>query len=117
MPAILCVHVKRFGGKQLSGSTYVQEKYDGKINFPLVLDMGPFTTQAIPSSDAFVYDLECVVVHQGDNVHNGHYFAFCRQDKKWFRFDDEIVSATTVEDVLRQEAYLLFYSLRNLKPA
>lgn len=122
LPAILCLHVKRFGSK-ISGSVFVQEKYDGKIDFPLVLDMAPYTTAQSTSAatpvpaDAYVYDLECVVVHQGDNVHNGHYFAFCRQDKKWFRFDDEIVSATTTEDVLRQEAYLLFYSLRKLSSA
>jgi ubiquitin carboxyl-terminal hydrolase 22/27/51 len=115
LPAILCVHVKRFGMK-IAGTSLVQEKYEGKIDFPLVLDMAPYTTQTsgTASSDRYVYDLECVVVHQGENVHNGHYFAFCRQDKKWFRFDDEIVSATTTEDVLRQEAYLCFYSLRSL---
>lgn len=94
----------------------MQEKYDGKIDFPLVLNMMPYVTHVVPGmrNDSLVYDLDCVVVHQGDNVHNGHYFAFCRIDKKWFRFDDEIVSATTTEDVLRQEAYLLFYSLRHI---
>ena len=118
LPAILCVHVKRFGMKNAGGSM-VQEKYEGKIDFPLVLDMAPYTTQEDGSSasDRFVYDLECVVVHHGENAHNGHYFAFCRQDKKWFRFDDEIVSATTTEDVLRQEAYLCFYALRSLGSA
>jgi ubiquitin carboxyl-terminal hydrolase 22/27/51 len=116
LPAILCVHVKRFGMKYITPNNAVQEKHPGKIDFPLVLDMSPYTT--IPKATEekepgkFVYDLECVVVHQGENVHNGHYFAFCRQDGKWFRFDDEIVSATTTEDVMRQEAYLLFYSLR-----
>jgi hypothetical protein len=104
-----------------------------------------------------MYDLDCVVVHQGEHSHTGHYFAFCRvggvmaglnldvgaknggggvpngnananangngsgsvgygalPGGKWFRFDDEIVSATTTEDVLRQEAYLLFYGLRDI---
>jgi ubiquitin carboxyl-terminal hydrolase 22/27/51 len=99
-----------------AGSSLVQEKYDGKIDFPLILNMMPYVTHVSTGmkKDALVYDLDCVVVHQGDNVHNGHYFAFCRIDRKWFRFDDEIVSATTIEEVLRQEAYLLFYSLRNL---
>ena len=116
LPAILCVHVKRFGAK-MTGSTFTQEKYEGKIDFPLVLDMSPYTTSPKSESreaEKFVYDLECVVVHQGENAHQGHYFAFCRQDNKWFRFDDEIVSATTLEDVMRQEAYLLFYSLRSI---
>ncbi|KIY02897.1 uncharacterized protein Z520_01362 [Fonsecaea multimorphosa CBS 102226] len=160
LPAILCVHVKRFGMKQNAGGVFGPEKYEGKIDFGLHLDMAPYTTRpptkgtataeasvkkekkdgeagekkekekgketkgASASAKAstgarkesdFMYDLDCVVVHQGEHAQNGHYFAFCRQDNKWFRFDDEIVSATTTEDVLRQEAYLLFYSLRSLE--
>lgn len=112
LPAILCVHVKRFGTKVVN-NVYMEEKYGGKIDFPLTLNMSPFTTSH-SANDArkFTYDLECVVVHQGEHIQNGHYFAFCKQDDRWFRFDDEIVTATTTEDVLRQEAYLLFYSLR-----
>ena len=160
LPAILCVHVKRFGMKQLGTGNFVPEKYEGKMDFSLTLDMAPYTTRPplrngeaktvnnvnsinsattkgnnkndvkkeqqsqnhqhqhqIDDPGRFVYDLDCVVVHQGEHAQNGHYFAFCRQDGKWFRFDDEIVSATTTEDVMRQEAYLLFYSLRKLEKA
>ena len=109
------MHVKRFG---ITDRTFQQEKYEGKIDFPLVLDMSPYTTNPKGNDEKapgkFVYDLECVVVHQGEHAQHGHYYAFCRQDNKWFRFDDEIVSATTTEDVMRQEAYLLFYSLRSI---
>lgn len=138
LPAILCVHVKRFGMKQLSNGNVIPEKYEGKLDFPLQLDMGPWTTMPPRtvnlngadgsatngvgdkdkdkySRDRYLYDLDCVVVHQGEHAQNGHYFAFCRQDNRWFRYDDEIVSATTTEDVMRQEAYLLFYSLRGLE--
>jgi len=129
LPAILCVHVKRFGMKQLGTGVFVPEKYEGKIEFSLHLDMAPYTTRPPGTAsngtaplegtpvdrEKYQYDLDCVVVHQGEHAQNGHYFAFCRQDNKWFRFDDEIVSATTTEDVMRQEAYLLFYSLRSLE--
>ena len=136
LPAILTMHVKRFGmkrppGSATNGSNGTQssaigtpEKYEGKLDFPLVLDMYPYTVDAeegwygdIPKC---TYDLECVVVHQGDHAHAGHYYAFCRvpmgagKEMRWFKFDDEIVSATTIEEVLRQQAYLLFYSLRDL---
>ncbi|KAI1608422.1 ubiquitin carboxyl-terminal hydrolase 8 [Exophiala viscosa] len=117
LPAILCVHVKRFGMKQLGTGVYVPEKYEGRLDFNLHLDMAPYTTRPPTNGEdkeKYMYDLDCVVVHQGEHAQNGHYFAFCRQDTKWFRFDDEIVSATTTEDVMRQEAYLLFYSLRSL---
>ena len=115
LPAILCIHVKRFGMKMVNGD-YIEEKYGGKIDFPQVLNMSPYTTPSGKKDPrTFTYDLECVVVHQGEHIQNGHYFAFCKQDERWYRFDDEIVTATTTEDVLRQEAYLLFYSLRAIK--
>lgn len=139
LPAILCVHVKRFGMKKIGGvMSNIAEKYEGKLDFPLTLDMGPYTTASllhqtngtksskqangtsgangvIDASRKYIYDLDCVVVHQGEHSHTGHYYAYCRKGTKWYRFDDEIVSATTTEDVLRQEAYLLFYGLRELK--
>ena len=137
MPAILTMHVKRFGMKKPPGAASSQngtvsslvgtpEKYEGKLDFPLDLDMYPYTSNAQPNQlyrdqpTQCVYDLECVVVHQGDHAHTGHYYAFCRvavgegKEMKWFKFDDEIVSATTTEEVLRQEAYLLFYGLRDI---
>lgn len=141
LPIILTMHVKRFGMKKPSGSAAngtngtssvlgVPEKYEGKLDFPLSIDMGPYTTEFAASkttcADAFtgkasyVYDLDAVVVHQGEHAHTGHYFAFVRvaagegKEMRWFRFDDEIVTATTIEDVLRQEAYLLFYGARDV---
>lgn len=136
LPAILTMHVKRFGMKKPSGAGTgsngtvssligTPEKYEGKLDFPLELDMYPYTTYAQPQllnrdRQHGMYDLDCVVVHQGDHAHTGHYYAFCRvavgegKEMKWFKFDDEIVSATTTEEVLRQEAYLLFYGLRDI---
>jgi len=117
LPAILCIHVKRFG-MRVTNTLLLEEKYEGKIDFPLSIDMAPYTTSArLKDKEKYIYDLESVIVHQGELMANGHYFAFCKQDGKWFRFDDEIVSATTIEDVLRQEAYLLFYSLRSIGKA
>jgi ubiquitin carboxyl-terminal hydrolase 22/27/51 len=112
LPAILCIHIKRFGIKQ--SSPFNEEKYEGKIDFPLSLDMAPYTTRSSDEKGELLYDLESVIVHQGEQISNGHYYSFCRQDDRWFRFDDEIVSATTVEDVLRQDAYLLFYVAQNI---
>lgn len=137
LPAILTMHVKRFGMKKPPGNSVngnvssligTPEKYEGKLDFPLTLDMYPYTSVAPQSEDTdlqetppqCIYDLDCVVVHQGDHAHTGHYYAFCKvamgegKDMRWFKFDDEIVSATTTEEVLRQEAYLLFYGLRDV---
>lgn len=144
LPAILTMHVKRFGMKKPPGSatngvngtngvmpSYLgtPEKYEGRLDFPLVLDMTPYTiaadsegmqTDTYPRNRSeLVYDLDCVLVHTGEHAHVGHYYSFVRtatEDgklRKWMKFDDEIVSATTVEEVLRQEAYMLFYGLRD----
>lgn len=140
-PVILTMHIKRFGIKKPPGAANgsngtvssligVPEKYEGKLDFPLEINMAPYSSTAEikefwneygeyrgPNN---WYDLDCVVVHQGDHAHTGHYYCFCRvamgtgTAKRWFKFDDEIVSATTLEEVLRQEAYLLFYSARDM---
>jgi ubiquitin carboxyl-terminal hydrolase 22/27/51 len=117
LPALLCIQVKRFGART-SGGSYVEEKHEGRIDFPLMLNMRPFTARVKgQEEERLVYDLESVVVHVGQQIQNGHYLAFCRQDDTWFRFDDEMVSKSTAAEVLAQEAYLLFYSLRSWTPA
>lgn len=114
LPAILCIQVKRFGGR-MAGGSFIEEKHEGKIDFPVAIDMAPYTARTQSQKhQSMIYDLESVVVHHGQQIQNGHYLAFCRQDDRWFKFDDEIVSVSTAEEVLRQEAYLLFYSLRSL---
>lgn len=115
LPAILCIQVKRFGAR-IAGGSYIEEKHEGKIDFPLAIDMAPYTSAAAaapPSREKLEYDLESVIVHQGQQIQNGHYLAFCRQQDRWYKFDDELVSLSTTDEVLRQEAYLLFYSLRS----
>ncbi len=114
LPAILCIQVKRFGGR-MAGGSFIEEKHEGKIDFPVMIDMAPYTAHSkSQKQDSMIYDLESVVVHLGQQIQNGHYLAFCRQDDRWYKFDDEIVSVSTTDEVLRQEAYLLFYSLRTL---
>ena len=114
LPAVLCMQIKRFGTR-MAGNTFVKEKHEGKIDFPMSIDMAPYTTKSSSKDEHhFFYDLENVIVHDGKQIENGHFFAFCRQGFRWLKFDDEIVSVSTMQEVLRQEAYLLFYSLRSL---
>lgn len=64
----------------------------------------------------FKYDLYGVCVHLGgDCMSAGHYISFVKvQDGKWYKFDDEFVTAVNMEyelttKLLRENAYLLFY--------
>jgi hypothetical protein len=62
------------------------------------------------SSDEYKYDLFGVVVHKGDSLQSGHYYAFVKHKEQWFQLDDTNVRTVTIQDVKSQKAYLLFYS-------
>ena len=116
------------------------QKINTKLNFPLQLDMAPYTTRehtrehskksknknledetssisglfspTTPRSPGW-YDLSTVVVHIG-KMDSGHYLCYCRHDDQWFKFDDSKVTLATEQQVLDAEAYLLFYIIRSL---
>ncbi|XP_035911848.1 ubiquitin carboxyl-terminal hydrolase 31 [Anopheles stephensi] len=66
------------------------------------------------------YDLYAVCYHQGDTLETGHYTAACKNpyDGQWYRFDDQRVSQVPSdridEEIINNEAYLLFYQRRKL---
>ncbi|XP_049293795.1 ubiquitin carboxyl-terminal hydrolase 31 [Anopheles funestus] len=66
------------------------------------------------------YDLYAVCYHQGDTLETGHYTAACKNpyDGQWYRFDDQRVSQVPNdridEEIINNEAYLLFYQRRKL---
>uniref|UniRef100_A0AAG5DAL7 ubiquitinyl hydrolase 1 n=1 Tax=Anopheles atroparvus TaxID=41427 RepID=A0AAG5DAL7_ANOAO len=66
------------------------------------------------------YDLYAVCYHQGDTLETGHYTAACKNpyDGQWYRFDDQRVTHVTNdsidEEIINNEAYLLFYQRRKL---
>jgi ubiquitin carboxyl-terminal hydrolase 22/27/51 len=97
LPAILCMQVNRFQN-EVRGGTVVQKKIKGRVQYPLEIDMMPYTTKRKggkggrkgPNGDGdgggedgsgagrFLYELESVIVHEGKAIEQGHYFAFCR---------------------------------------
>lgn len=62
----------------------------------------------------------CVCVFQGDTLETGHYTAACKNpyDHQWYKFDDQKVSQVPVEnipdDIVNNEAYMLFYQRRKV---
>lgn len=65
---------------------------------------------AVPAP-SLPYDLHAVVNHSG-SMAQGHYTACVKELGRWFRFDDTWVKEVDEEEVLRSEAYLLFYFQR-----
>lgn len=53
---------------------------EGRIDFPLSINMLPYTTKQYSKSidrSKFIYDLSSAVVHKG-KLDAGHYYAYCR---------------------------------------
>ncbi|KAK5576979.1 hypothetical protein RB653_001916 [Dictyostelium firmibasis] len=106
-PPILTCQIKRFS---FLGS------YGGKINrqvqFDQTLNLSPFMTQ--PNNHS-IYDLYAVLVHLGGSTSSGHYYCYVKGSNGiWYNMDDSSVSQVSLNTVLSQKAYMLFYSKRNI---
>ncbi|MCJ1250273.1 hypothetical protein MMC30_007499 [Trapelia coarctata] len=130
LPPTMCIQLKRWEHRGKNA-----QKLDTKVNFPLQLDMTPYTArthrkkqkalaQGLPSQGPYSpftprspcwYELSTVVVHIG-KLDGGHYICYCKRDGQWFKFNDSKVTLATEAQVLGAEAYLLFYILKNLGP-
>lgn len=79
------------------------------VKFDEYLEVGDFSRI---DNTSLVYELNCVVVHEGTNFNTGHYIIFVNMGNGiWFRFNDNKFSKVSVETVLSQSAYLLFYTI------
>eukprot|EP00977_Amphora_coffeiformis_P007979 scaffold1803_cov92-Amphora_coffeaeformis.AAC.2 len=123
LPKILCLHLKRFDDKK---------KISDFVSFPLEsLNMGGLLPQfcevtnftnspgntngnedaTMMAEAELLYDLFGTVNHFG-TLQSGHYVANVKVEDKWFHCNDAHVSEISEDDVLKSDAYLLFYSRR-----
>ena len=98
-------------------------KLDEYVPFPTTLDLTPFICAAGPpathyeqlgqaaagsghaSSSMRLYG---VVEHEG-TFSGGHYIAYVRLEGRWYRMSDSFVSEVTEAEVLKKQAFMLFY--------
>ncbi|KAF8512245.1 hypothetical protein JB92DRAFT_3083359 [Gautieria morchelliformis] len=132
LPPVLCFQLKRFEHNSTDKSA--ARKIDTPIRFPALLNMLEFTTviAGMPESDEagtgspgadrmsdpgpetmYEYDLFAVINHEGQ-MNNGHYTNFARYCDEWYRFDDDKVHPSTLQDCLNSVAYMCFYVKRHL---
>ncbi|KAK3384793.1 ubiquitin carboxyl-terminal hydrolase-like protein [Podospora didyma] len=120
LPNVLSIQMKRFEFKQ--GRNERAAKIDTPVQFPLQLNMLPYTNRADTREAkennnelerSCTYDLLSVIVHVGE-IDTGHYTAYCRVGDNWFAFNDHKVEVAQISDVLSARAYLLFYIIRSL---
>ncbi|KAJ0001615.1 hypothetical protein NQD34_001411 [Periophthalmus magnuspinnatus] len=114
LPDILILHLKRFGCKGRS-----QVKLRTNVEFSTeTLDLSPFLSSSVFSSDGASYSLYAVVNHIG-HLHMGHYTALCHNTvtQTWHCFDDSEVRPVEGVRVQSPHAYILLYSRQPfLKP-
>lgn len=115
-PLVLTVHLKRFA-QDMHGRL---SKLSGHITFHEQLDLSPFIDQRDGSKQDGVYQLIGTVEHSG-TMRGGHYVAYVKGSENdeeasseggsstWYYISDSHVRKTSLESVLRSEAYLLFY--------
>ncbi|KAL2751930.1 hypothetical protein ACRALDRAFT_2114823 [Sodiomyces alcalophilus JCM 7366] len=120
LPNVLAIQLKRFEFKQ-GRHDRAPSKIDTTVNFPLQLNMLPYTSRARTSDTresydlarSCTYDLLSVVVHVGE-IDTGHYVSYCRVGDQWFKFNDHKVELASKSDVLGAQPYLLFYIVQSL---
>ena len=114
-PAVLIIHLKRF--LQLRGGR--REKIHALVDFPLTaLDLRRYLPAAGGDGGGGdgsypLYDLYAVSNHMG-SLTGGHYTAYCRHEASgaWLHFDDQHVHTVQPSAIKTNNAYVLFYRLR-----
>jgi ubiquitin C-terminal hydrolase len=96
LPIILCLHLKRWRDN-------LTKKSD-KVESPFILDITKFTIY----KERTLYQLFGIVNHEG-SINGGHYYSYVLRDKTWFSLNDEIVKSISLDSVIHESNYCLFY--------
>jgi len=116
-PLILIIHLKRFsfmsGMNEFASFGMYSRRGSGKINkhiaYDEALSLEPFMSYKHVGGVNF--SLFAVLVHAGMSMNSGHYYSYIKApDGKWNKMNDSLVRGCTIDDVLEQKAYLLFYA-------
>ncbi|KAF2314479.1 hypothetical protein GH714_026834 [Hevea brasiliensis] len=108
-PNILVIQLKRFEG--IFGG-----KIDKAIAFEEVLVLSSFMCKG--SQDPRPeYNLFGTIVHSGCSPESGHYYAYIKDAMgRWYCCNDSYVTLSTLQDVLSEKVYILFFSRTNQRP-
>jgi ubiquitin C-terminal hydrolase len=130
LPQVLILHLKRF---EFDYQTMTKHKLNDEYEFPLQLDMNPYTMQGMgaevdggensdgpPAKSKGLYHLKGIVAHLG-TTDTGHYYSFIRADDgavnengeggTWLEFNDKNVRPFS-EDRIPEECFGGEYTTR-----
>ncbi|KAA8526677.1 hypothetical protein F0562_008120 [Nyssa sinensis] len=102
-PNVLVIQLKRFEG--IFGG-----KIDRAIAFEELLVLSSYMCKA--SQDPHPqYSLFGTIVHSGYSPDSGHYYAYIKDAMgRWYCCNDSYVSLSTLQEVLSEKVYILFFS-------
>jgi hypothetical protein len=107
-PEICIIQLKRFGPVATDATNAKNDKF---IRFKEEL-----TLRCKGPEGPTDYRLKGIVVHRGNTINRGHFFSYVRNTEgKWHRLDDSNVVHVSINEVLRQKAYILFYAKTSLR--
>ncbi|KAL2331172.1 hypothetical protein Fmac_018753 [Flemingia macrophylla] len=108
-PNILVIQLKRFEGI-LGG------KIDKAVAFEEVLVLSSFMCKASQDPQP-EYKLFGTIVHSGYSPESGHYYSYIKDAMgRWYCCDDSCVTVATLQEVLSEKVYILFFSRTNQRP-
>jgi ubiquitin carboxyl-terminal hydrolase 4/11/15 len=110
-PNILIIQLKRFKIKSTNAIMGMLKngKNESKIEYPITgLDLKNYV---VGDDSSQIYDLIAISQHFG-SLSSGHYTALCKNQNRWYEFDDECVNLCPENKVVNSSAYLLFYRKR-----
>ena len=108
IPPVLSIQLKRFK-HNLHNDTF--SKIEIPIDIPLFLNITKYTSASMsPELDGDkIFELFALVCHIG-SVNTGHYIVIIKNGNgQWLKFDDSVISLISQEEVVKANAYLLFY--------
>ncbi|KAG6793804.1 hypothetical protein POTOM_003027 [Populus tomentosa] len=109
-PNVLVIQLKRFEG--IFGG-----KIDKAIAFEEVLVLSSFMSKTSQDPQP-KYNLFGIIVHSGYSLEAGHYYAYIKDAiGQWYCCNDSYVTLSTLQEVLSEKAYILFFSRTNQRPA
>ncbi|XXG68290.1 hypothetical protein AAC387_Pa06g1409 [Persea americana] len=108
-PNILVIQLKRFEG-------IVGLKIDRPIAFEEVLTLSSYMCKASQDPQP-EYNLFGTIVHSGYSPESGHYYAYIKDATgRWYCCNDSYVTVSSLQEVLSEKVYILFFSRANQRP-
>ncbi|KAI3457568.1 hypothetical protein Pfo_014231 [Paulownia fortunei] len=108
-PNVLVIQLKRFEGM-----------FGGKVDKPVAFDeiLVLSSHMCKGSKDQHPeYNLFGTIVHSGFSPDSGHYYAYIKDAiGRWYCCNDSYVSVSTLQEVLSEKVYMLFFSRTKQRP-